>query len=209
MSFYRCINGCSYIDENSCDVCTVCGRTERRLTVRATGFGENVTICVYSRTKRFQMMLKALLYPAFDPKDTVMYIHLMKQQPFKTTDKLESAMKMCETKEKRFHSIHLFSKLMCSDYTTIHPPPTLHFFKRVMILFDEILCRFNANSCTNFFSYPWLIKTLLNLTGETRYNKYIKQIRCVKRNLHYHTVLWELIRKAPKSYRIREWGTNK
>ena len=164
-----------YLEEDSCSVCPVCGLTNRCVTITATGFGENVNVCVYSRTKRFEIMLRAMLYPSFDKKDTVMYTHLVKYAPFKTVVDLESAMKRCSSKEKRFHSIHLFSKLLCEEYQPIQPPP-LHYFKRVMILFDEVLCRFNAQSTTNFFSYPWLIKTLLNLTGETRYDKFIKKI---------------------------------
>jgi hypothetical protein len=178
------------------------------MPVTSTGFGENVFVCVYSRHKRFEIMLKALLYPCFDPKDTVMLTHLFKKERYKTIQEMILAMKLCKTKEKRFHSLHLFSALLCDDYMKLQPP-TMCVFRRLMVLFDEVLCRFNATANSKFFSYPWLIRTLLNRTGETRYDKYIKRIRCKKRNEYYKELFTDLVKHAPKTYRMRECGTSK
>ena len=137
-----------------------------------------------------------------------MYKHLIKKTKFSTIKDLELEMKMCDTKEKRFHSLHLFAKLMCANYKPIQPPPLIY-FKRVMTAFDEVLCRFNAQHGPNFFSYPWLIRRLLNLSGETRYNRFIKKIRCKKRNLHYKKMFDNILAASPETYLIREWGTIK
>jgi len=193
------------IDQESCAVCPECGITERYLTIDSKGFGENVHICVYSRTKRFETMLRSLLYPAFDHKDTTVFEFLSKQK-YDTLQELQMAMKKSGAKEKRFHSLHLFTKLLCKDYKPIQPPP-IEFFRRVMVLFDEVLTRFNAERKHNFFSYPWLMQRLLNLLGETRYNPYIKQIRCKKRVKHYEKLYERLVKNAPASYLIRECGT--
>lgn len=194
-----------HVEADSCYVCSLCGKNRHCLTVRATKFGENVTVCVYSRSKRFEMMLKAVLYPSFDKKDTTMYKHLADYDKINSIIELEAAMKTCNTKEKRFHSLHLFSKLLCGEYIAI-APPTINYYKQVMNLFDEILCQFNAKSTTNFFSYPWLLKKLLNVTGVTRYDAFIKKIRCKKRNMYYQNMLHDLVDTCPTSYLIRECG---
>jgi hypothetical protein len=154
-------------------------------------------------------MLRALLYPAFDQKDTLMYKHLITHAPFQGTTDLEHAMKTCTIKEKRFHSIHLYAKLMCQDYTPITPPRP-ESFKHVMMAFDEVLCRFNAfGKEFNFFSYPWLTRKLLNISGEHRYDLFIKQIRCKKRNLHYEDMFANIVTASPPTYLIRVWGMSK
>jgi hypothetical protein len=196
------------IESDSTKVCPECGCVMKLIPVTQTGFGENVFVCVYSRTKRFEIMLKSLLYPSFDKKDTTMYQHLEKYTKFPTIEELKSTMKLCSTKEKRFHSLHLFASLLCTDYKELIPP-TQEYFKLMMRIFDEVLCRFNATQSTKFFSYPWLIRRLLNLTGETRYNKYIKKIRCKKRNLYYVHLFEKLVATAPKSYFICVCGMNK
>jgi uncharacterized Zn finger protein (UPF0148 family) len=198
------------LESEAAVVCPECGRTSHVLTVTRQGFSEDVTHCVYSRTKRFETMLRALLYPSFDQKDTLMYKHLSGQKRFETIHDLEDAMKTCKVKEKRFFSLHLFAKLMCQDYNTISPPP-LEFFKRVMFGFDEVLTRFNTLHMlrSNFFSYPWLMKSLLNLLGETRYDKFIKKIRCKKRNEFYETMFKTLIDNCPEHYLIKVCAVNK
>jgi hypothetical protein len=196
------------LESEGAKVCGTCGYTVQSLFVTPTKYGEDVNICIYSRSKRFEMMLRALLYPSFDKKDTIMYKHLAHKKRFATITELETEMKRCQTKEKRFHSVHLFAKLLCDNYKPIQPPP-INFFKSVMIAFDEVLCRFNAQRSANFFSYPWLIRTLLNLRGETRYNRFIKIIRCKKRNIHYKNMFQSIIDASPTTYRIREWGTIK
>jgi hypothetical protein len=198
------------LESEAMTVCPECGRTSRVLTVTREGFSEDVTHCVYSRTKRFETMLRALLYPAFDQKDTMMYKHLSRQKRFDTLHELENAMKICKVKEKRFFSLHIFAKLLCEDYNLI-PPPPLEFFKRVMSGFDEVLTRFNTLHMlrSNFFSYPWLMRSLLNLLGERRYDKFIKKIRCKKRNLFYETMFETLIEQCPVHYLIKVCAVNK
>ena len=107
------------LESEAAHVCPECGITSRVLIATRHGYSEDVTHCVYSRTKRFETMLRALLYPSFDQKDTQMYIHLSKKKRFKTIFDLKNAMKTCKVKEKRFFSLHLFAKLLCQDYNTI------------------------------------------------------------------------------------------
>lgn len=199
-----------HLEFESTRVCPQCGLTKKiGPVVTPTGFGENVFVCVYSRAKRFEVMLKALLFPSFDKKDTVMYQHLVKSnKKFESILALQNCMKLCNTKEKRFHSLHLFASLFCANYVPI-APPTQQFFKRVKMIFDEVLCRFNATVRTQFFSYPWLLRTLLNLIGEVRYDKYVKTIRCKKRNKYYVDLFRGLVRTAPKTYFISECDMNK
>ena len=192
---------CLFLPEESTYVCKLCGHTTTTLQIAPVAFGENVCVCMYSRTKRFEIMLKALLYPSFDTKDEHIYTHLQTRESYTNIGDLVTAMKSCNLKEKRFHSIHLFSRLLCEDYSEVTAPPH-HYFKRIMILFDELLTLFNATKKTKFFSYPWLLRKLLNLTNEFRYDKFIKKIRCKKRNRFYKDMFAELVHKAPKHYLI-------
>jgi hypothetical protein len=190
-----------FIETDSMNVCPQCGLTSKVTTVTSNGYGENVFICVYSRAKRFEIMLRALLFPSFDKKDEPMYRHLERHRPFESVTTLEDRMKLCKMKEKRFHSLHLFSSLMCTNYKHIQPP-TQEFFKRLLRIFDEVLCRFNSTHSRKFFSYPWLIRNILNITGEKRYDQYIKKIRCKKRNAYYIDLLHGLVKNSPKNYFI-------
>jgi hypothetical protein len=197
----RCNVPFMFIESESTNVCPQCGLTSTVTTVTSDGYGENVFVCVYSRAKRFEIMLRALLYPSFDKKDTAMYKHLEKHKPFETVASLEECMKLCKMKETRFHSLHLYASLMCTNYKR-PTPPTQEYFKRMLRIFDEVLCRFNATHSRKFFSYPWLIRSLLTMTGENRYNKFIKRIRCKKRNAYYIDLLYGLVKNAPKTYFI-------
>ena len=196
------------IENESCVVCLECGKTMPIITSASpSSYGENVNICLYSRKKRFEVMARALLYPSFDRKDEHVYKHL--KTTHDTLPNLESlrvALKACPIKEKRYHSVHLFSKLLCEDHIHIHPPSP-EFFRRLMRLFDEILCCFKVQQRQKFFSYPWLLKKLLHIADEFRYDKYIKQIRCSKRNFYYEQLFSDILLEAPASYTIFECGT--
>ena len=207
MSCQQCDHMYLFLPVESCFVCPLCGFTTPFLTPTLCGFGENVNVCVYSRAKRFEIMLRALLYPAFDRKDEQVYAHLF-TKTYANLAELKAGIKRCPTKEKRFLSVHLFAKLLIRNHHS-PKPPTLQYINRVMILFDELLCRFNAEHRTKFFSYPWLIRKLLNITGEYRFDRYIKKIRCKKRNHFYENLFQELVSSAPKTYLIRECGTSK
>ena len=202
MNCPNCEAPCLLLEQESTYVCRECGVTTPTLMPRPVTFGENVNVCVYSRTKRFEIMLRALLYPSFDSKDQHVYAHLANKS-YNNIKDLVNSIKSCTMKEKRFHSVHLFSRLLCEDHKPVAPPPQ-YYFKRVMILFDELLTLFHATTKSKFFSYPWLLRKLLNTTGEQRYNKFIKKIRCKKRNQYYEDLFDELVNNAPTHYLICE-----
>ena len=208
MDCVQCGGNVMFLENESCNVCRECGIVRQVLTVSPAKFGENVNVCVYSRSKRFEIMLKALLYPAFDCKDEIMFKHLTQRPSYSTLGDLRSEMKRCKVKEKRFHSLHLFATLLCPTHKS-PKSPARHYFKRIMYLFDELLCAFNSKRRIKFFSYPWLIRKLLNITGEHRYDRYIKRIRCKKRNYFYKRLFDDLVRDSPPTYLIRECGTIK
>ena len=192
------------LEDDANYVCMGCGTVlQTYLRPQNNRFGENVNVCVYSRSKRFEIMLRALLYPAFDVKDETMYKHLARKAMYGSLEGLRNEMKRCTIKEKRFHSLHLFATLLCPNH--ISPKPPEHrYFKRIMILFDELLCQYNSKKRKKFFSYPWLIRKLLNVTNEYRYDSYIKKIRCKKRNAFYETLYKTLVTNSPQNYLIRE-----
>jgi hypothetical protein len=97
-------------------------------------------------------------------------------------------MKHTPLKDKRFCSIHLFATLTVQNHTKLMPP---HYRYRTHLLrlFDEVLSRHKVHGGKNFFSYPWLLRRLLAVTGHTQYEPYIKRIRCKRRRKKYNKML--------------------
>ena len=179
-------------------ICTTCGGVEDALVNRDYhSCRDALQQCVYSRSKRFENLLDSVLYPVFSNKDTQMY-KLLEQKRFATVPDLVAFMRATSLLDKRFNSIHTFTTLVVDDYTAL-PPPSLEYKRRVLRLFDEILCRYRS-SHSQFFSYPWLLNKLLTLTGRTEYSPFIKKIRCKKRREKYETLLQDLFIGASNRY---------
>ena len=175
-------------------ICTNCGHVEDALVNRDYhSCRDALHQCVYSRSKRFENLLDSVLYPVFSNKDTQMY-KLLETKTFGTVANLIDFMRTTKLLDKRFNSIHLFAKLTVDQYELL-PPPPLKYKKRLMGLFDEILCRYNSTN-TQFFSYPWLLKKLLVLTKHSQYSPFIKEIRCKKRRQKYECLLHNLFTGA-------------
>ena len=189
--------------ENSFYICTECGlQTQHFENNDNATHNEELNVCVYSRRKRFASLLDSVLYPSFTAKDTEVYKLLNDYGTINTTLNLVDVMRSLNTKDKRFCSIHLFAMLFCKNYKSIKPPP-LEFKRYIMKMFDEILSRHNAlNKHKQFFSYPWLLHKLLNMVSETRYNDFIKPIRCKRRRKKYDNMLADLFSGLHPAYTL-------
>ena len=111
--------------------------------------------------------------------------------PFETIEKLLQCMQRIKCKHKHYECIHAFTKTFVSSYK--RPKPlSLQQIKLLRKRFDDILmqwkkCFFGTNEL--FFSYPWLILKVLHELKITRFDHFIKKLRCRKRVQKYETML--------------------
>ena len=183
--------------EESSLVCPSCG-IERRVLAPCTylncGFQmrHSPFMSGYSRSKRFKQMVEMLLFPAssnadqkalrilFEQKSTIKclghIIHLL------TTSKLQ---------DKRFCSLHLFSKLFNPKYK---PPPhkgdLFYILERMKFQFELIELRYKSLVRNKpFINYTFIIRFLLLNMKLFYYLKFVKKLKCPKRRQRYQTML--------------------
>lgn len=197
-----CTCGEQMIYESNKMICTNCGLEQPLLENHDHHESfEDVYTCVYSRRKRFENLVDSILFPAFHQKDNPVYATL-KDKTFKTVDELVDHMKHTQLKDKRFCSTHLFAILTVQNHAKLAPPP--YFFRtRIIRLFDEVLSRHKVYGGKQFFSYPWLLRRLLAVTGNTQYEPYIKEIRCKRRRKKYNEMLTSLFTGLCRGYTLK------
>ena len=197
-----CSCGEQKIYESNKTICTHCGLEQPLLENHDTYESfEDVYTCVYSRRKRFENLVDSVLFPAFHQKDVPVYATL-KDKKFKTVDELVHHMKHTPLKDKRFCSTHLFATLTVKNHAKLTPPP-YRFRTRVLRLFDEVLSRHKVYGSKQFFSYPWLLRRLLAVTGNKQYEPYIKEIRCKRRRKKYTEMLHALFTGLCPGYTLQ------
>ena len=145
---------------------------------------EPLQLCVYKRKKRFEEMLKKMVYPHPEKKDELVLAALF-GHTFNNTQELVSFLKQTNLKDKRYQSLHAFVRLFCKDYTEVKV--LTHFeIKRCVKLFEEIEYRFVKHATlVPFFNYNWVMLKILHLIGVTRFDPFLKKIKCKKRNSYY------------------------
>ena len=187
-----------YID--GFETCTECGmvfRDNMEYVNGITNVVEPMQVCVYQRKKRFEEMLKRLTCPTFDKKDTPILKEFLHKPKFETIDLFLEALKNTKIKDKRYQSLHAFCQIFVVDYNA---PAVLqpHEINHILALFETVECRFhNKTNKIPFFNYNWLLGKLLERIGITRFHKYLKKIKCKKRNFYYETLYNDLFCDDP------------
>jgi hypothetical protein len=129
-------------------------------------------------------MLRKLVYPHPENKDQpVLEMFLGKTYP--TIEDFIVLLKASKIKDKRYQSMHTFAKLCVDTYKPV-PPLTELVFGECIRMFKDIEYRF-IKRCVSvpYFNYNWLLKKLLHHLGITRYDPYLKTIKCKKRKQYY------------------------
>jgi hypothetical protein len=181
--------------EDGSAVCTECGRVHTHLQEYVVGintYNDPLQICFYQRRKRFLHILEKITAPYMDNKDVSIYKLLLDMDTtFDTVEDIMATLKKLPVKDKRYHSLHIFSKLFLKDYVM---PSVLseRSKKRCMFLFSEIESAFLKCKTVPFFNYAWLIRRVLNHFKFYEYDAYIKRIKCEKRNAYYNEMFNEL-----------------
>jgi hypothetical protein len=183
---------------DGCAVCRRCGMVHSNLHEYVVGvntYNDPLQLCFYQRRKRFEQILVKITAPNIDNKDVPIYKLLVKgKQTFDSVQDVLTTLKRLPVKDKRYHSLHIFSKLFMNNYVK---PPILseHTKKRIMFLFSEIESMFLRDKNVPFFNYAWLIRRVLNHFKIHEYDIYIKQIKCEKRNEYYNVMFNDLYTK--------------
>ena len=181
--------------------CTLCGSVVDRRPEFLNGvenYVEPIQMCVYRRSKRFTEMLRKLVYPCPEKKDDpILEKFLKRKKTFGTINEFIIALKNSGIKDKRYQSIHTFCKLFCSDYEPVRPL-TSHKFDLLIRMFKDVEHRFTRLTAgIPFFNYNWLLSKILHSVNITRYDSFLKKIKCKKRNLYYEQLFNSLCTRTP------------
>ena len=179
------------IYEDGIAVCRRCGIVHSHLHEFVTGvntYNDPLQLCFYQRRKRFEQILLKITAPYIDNKDIPIHKLLVKgKHTFDSVHDVLATLKKLPVKDKRYHSLHIFSKLFMKNYIE-QPMLREHTKKRIMFFFSEIESMFLRDKTVPFFNYAWLIRRVLNYFKVHEYDIYIKQIKCEKRNEYYNTM---------------------
>ena len=184
------------IEEDGATVCVDCGRIINTQCFVA-GFNaprDPLQLAVYERKKRFRDILSKLVFPSIDNKDQPMYMYLKQQNTtYDTVGDILRAMKQSKLPDKRYVSLHSFSRRYLKQYQS---PLT----SNPHILISNCLRHFNMIETTYyrkhpgkaFFNYAWLLRQLLKKLGYPKLHEFVKPIKCPKRNKYYEELFNDL-----------------
>lgn len=179
--------------------CTLCGTIldmRHEFLNGVENYIEPLQMCVYRRSKRFRDMLRKLVYPYPEQKDQPILEFFLKQQ-YDTIQDLIVALKSSGIKDKRYQSIHVFGKLFVRNYNDVCALSS-HEFDTLVRKFKDIEFRFIRRTANiPFFNYNWVLHKLLHNMNITRYDPYLKKIKCKKRNLFYDILFNSLYTEKP------------
>ena len=146
---------------------------------------------IYSRKKRFKLLVENLFWPTPSQKDNRMLAYLAPLSPFLTKQDLLGALKQSTLADKRYCHIHFFCKQFVQDYT---PPPAIpniqQVLRRIMVRFSDIeFCFSRLFIGVQFFNYRYLLSQLLIEFQLTEYIPFVKSLKCKQRLMYYNEML--------------------
>ena len=201
---YRC-KSCNSKNVNTTEchtmLCTDCG-SERScgfditpLHVSYNGchhqpFGEG-----YSRRKRFGTMLKNVIKGSCNLADEPMLIYLTRfKSEYTNMASLLSKIKKSKIRDKRYTSLHLFSRVFLPAYVKPRHPinwPAVE--KSILNMFSEVEIVHRRLFSKPFFSYVWLLQKILVAHHLNGFCTFIKQLKCPKRIKQYEDDFAEIM----------------
>jgi len=177
------------------NTCTLCGslKSSQEYLNGIENYVEPLQMCVYQRKKRFEEMLSKLVFPHPDRKDELVLeaLHRNNKQ-FDTTAELVVFLKQTKIKDKRYQSVHAFSRFFVKQYIHLQPLSMLT-FKRCSKMFEHIEFKFvKTTKNVPFFNYNWLMKKILHAFNIFCYDPFLKNIKCKIRNAYYENLYKQL-----------------
>ena len=178
-------------------VCTECGieKTVLKLDPVNISYQQRLSVSshgvnTYSRTKRFTTMLTQCVVGTSFEADDKMLACLYPQHPFTTIDELVSKIKKSGLRDKRYSSLHFFSRHTVPGYKKFPIPPGWEETKRMIIAFFTSFERLYRTQYPEwpFVSYSWLLRTILIEFDLRRFTIFVKPLKCKRRRARYHTI---------------------
>ena len=155
-------------------------------------------ICIptaYSRKKRFAKLFDSVTTGHAEKKDEHMLRFLAtKKNEIKSREDVFKCIRESSLSDKRYGSIHLFSRIYIPGFTVpILPKNFFQLKKRVLRKFEDFEFEHrNKYYGKPFFNYRWLLGKILSQFGIRQFGPFIKVIKCKKRRQHYEEMYLEL-----------------
>ena len=136
----------------------------------------------YNRRKRFHTMLSNVILGACNVADDHMIKYLSGFTHYVEEACLLKQMKKSGLRDKRYTSLHLFSRIFLPSYVKpVLPSNWCVVEKSIMTMFSEIELIHHRLFCKPFFSYVWLLQKILGSHSLGFFSRYIKQLKCQRR----------------------------
>jgi len=193
-----CECGVRLIDSlTSTEVCRMCGRETYVLqSCNFTNCGFQTShspfLSGYSRTKRFKQMSEMLLFPTPSNPDTpALKLLTEHKDQIKCLKNIICLISESDLKDKRFCSLHLFSRIFNPLYKLPVKYNDLFFMlERMTSKFQMIELRYKQLATDKpFINYTYLLRNILDGLGYLDYLKYVKILKCNKRKERYRMLL--------------------
>ena len=145
----------------------------------------------YSRSKRFKQMVEMLLFPASANADQkALQLLFENRSTIKCLGHIIHLLSTSKLQDKRFCSLHLFSKLFNPKYKPPRKADLFHILERLKFQFQLIELRYKSLVRNKpFINYTFLIRFLLSKMRLWYYLKFVKKLKCRKRRERYRTML--------------------
>ena len=161
----------------------------------------------YSRSKRFETMLNAVFRPTPVKADDQVLEFLFKSAPIHNMGHLFRLLKKNKAKDKRYCSLHLFSKLFVKNYNAPQVPlECVH--KGIIQRFKDIEFLHMRYLTGPFFNYCYLLRRFLLYARLEDHVKFVKRLKCPRRCRVYDQMFEKLLNLSRTSAEALEGASD-
>ena len=177
-------------------ICIECGnekKTPYDLSKEPYDWTRVPCITSYSRKKRFAKLFDNTVNPNAETNDNLMLRYLMGVGLIRTVPELLRIIKKSNLRDKRYGSLHVFSKMFVQSYQKPTTPKNLLLLRKsILKRFEDYEFAHKRYGSGNFFSYRWLLAKLLKEFNLDRYLVFVKMLKCPIRCSYYETMFADL-----------------
>ena len=179
-------------------VCTSCGLESHVLeecTPKNCGFQIKTykMRLGYSRCARFRKLVLQILLPGITSQDEQMLKYL-RTKNIRTLAQLMQTVKQAPLKDKRFHSIHAYSRVLLNDWVQYEPSFALRLVEKFCRMFRNLECRFERRfyGTKAFVNYKFVLHMFFDQLQLTALKRFVPKMKCQKRTRYYANLVQEL-----------------
>ena len=184
-----------YLFEDGFKICQNCGASEPYIdnTFETTAYEQ--LHCplqsTYNRSKRFNILLRNLLYPCPCHGDEHMLRYFIENKLTPKVEDIVTTMQNSALVDKRYNSMHLFAQMFSPDYVYRPIENVLEIEKILAIKFREFEYAYFRKFKRNL-SYSLVLHHLLSDTKLEYLLQYVKTTKCKKRWKEYRKDIQQL-----------------